>query len=185
MVDGAAGEWNHAGVMRYTALPLFLACVALPALAMKSHSETFPQPCDVIWKASIAVAKTQDYRIVSVSKEEQIISLAAGGAWWGERIISLSLAPGVEHGCTATVQSRYSGIQHSDGPDLLGRIHVQLVCDELGRDSDAFVKFKNCVENSSSNEAKCEAKFRKRVAAASATNTPHHDATSLWNITNP
>jgi hypothetical protein len=119
-----------------------------------------------------------------VSKEEQIISLAAGGIWWGERLISLSLAAGVEHGCKATVQSRYSGLQHSDGPDLLGRIHVQLVGDDLGRDSDAFLKFKNCVENSYSQEAKCEAKFRKRVATAQNKISPS-DPPPMWNISKP
>ena len=157
---------------------------------MKSRKETFPQSCDVVWQASAAVAKSDHYRIVSISKEEQVVSLEAGGAWWGERIISLSLAPGVEKGCTVTVQSRYSGLEHSDGPDLLMRIHVRLVGDELGSDSKAFQEFKACAEepysgrdlggshNKWQNEAKCEAKLRRELGAEKLQKP---DPAPLWN----
>jgi hypothetical protein len=119
-----------------------LVCVALSlstqSQAMKSRQETFPHSCDEVWRASIAVAKTKQYRVISASKEEQILSVAVGGAWGGERIISLSLASSGGQNCTATVQSRFSGLAHSDGPDLLERVHVQLVAETLGPDSEAF-----------------------------------------------
>jgi hypothetical protein len=158
-----------------------------PAVAMKSHQETFPQPCDVVWKAAVTVAKTQQYRIVSVSKEEQIISVAAGGIWWGERLLSLSLQEGKEHGCTATVQSRYSGLQHSDGPDLLARVHVQLVGDEVGRESEAFTRFERCVSYSYTDENKCEKKLRKRLAEESDRTAAQQKNAQppLWNVTKP
>jgi hypothetical protein len=143
---------------------LVLAAVA-PSTAMKSHQENFTESCELVWKASIGVAKTQDYRIISVSKEEQIISLAVGGAWWGERIISLSLTPGGEHGgCAISVQSRYSGLQHSDGPDLIARIHIQLDSEDVDANSKAFKKLKACLSGYNPNQTKCEEKFRKEIS---------------------
>jgi hypothetical protein len=174
--------------MRSIVLTVFIACLAAQSFAMKNRHETFSQPCDVVWKASMIVAKSEQYRVVSVSKEEQIISLAAGGAWWGERIISLNLAPGAEQGCIATVQSRYSGLEHSDGPDLLARIHVELIGEELGFDSEPFQKFKRCMEDSHAHivgdEPKCEAKLRRRLDDAPSKSALHPDA-PLWNITKP
>ena len=134
------------GSMTLATVSIFFLCLATPSIAMKSRHETFPQSCEAIWKTSVAVAKSDRYRIVSISREEQVISLVAGGAWWGERIISLSLAPGMEDGCTVRVQSRYSGLEHSDGPDLLMRIHVELIGEQLGLDSKEFEKFKRCTE---------------------------------------
>lgn len=157
--------------MKSISVSLFVICIAANSFAMKSHQVTFNQPCDVVWKAAIAIAKTNQYRIISVAKDEQIISLAAGGAWWGERVISLNLGPGTsDQTCIATVQSRYSGLQHSDGPDLLVRIRIQLVGDELGRDSKDFQKYKDCVETPKNsvvtgNEPKCAAKLRRRLEA--------------------
>jgi hypothetical protein len=175
--------------MKSILLPVLVSCLAAQSFAMKSRKQTFPQPCDVVWQASVAIAKSDQYRIVSISREEQVVSLVAGGAWWGERIISLSLAPGNEGGCTARVQSRYSGLQHSDGPDLLLRVHIQLVGEELGSDSKAFQEFKSCTEKPYSgrdlggdhgkweNEPKCEAEFRQKLGAEKL-----HSDPALWNI---
>jgi hypothetical protein len=153
-------------------LPILVACLASQSLAMKSRHVTFPQTCDDVWKASVVVAKSAQYRIISISREEEIISLTAGGAWWGERIISLSLEPGSEKGCTATVQSRYSGVEHSDGPDLLTRIRIRLIGEEIGTDSKAFQEFKSCVEHGSypdwgggKNNPRCEEKLRRQLEA--------------------
>lgn len=137
---------------------------SVQSLAMKSRQETFPQACDVVWKAAVTVAKTKQYRIISASKEEQIISVAVGGVWAGERIVSLSLAPDGEQRCIATVQSRFSGLAHSDGPDLLERVHVELVGETLGRDSEAFRNYKDCVRDSP--PAKCDAKLRGEIASS-------------------
>ena len=171
--------------MKSSLLPIFIICLAAQSLAMKSRKETFAQPCDLVWKASVAVAKSEQYRIVSISREEQIISLAAGGAWWGERVISLSLAPAVEKGCTATVQSRYSGLEHKDGPDLLARIHLQLIAEEPGADSKAFQELKSCVESGGDypdwggggRKSKCEEKFRRKLEAEKQ----KPDSAPLWN----
>jgi hypothetical protein len=167
-------------VMSRLTLLIALLCTSLPSLAMKNRRQTFPQSCDVVWKAAVAVAKSQDYRIISIAAEEQVLSLSAGGIWWGERIISLSLAPGIEHGCTATVQSRYSGLQHSDGPDLLARIDVQLIGEEVDRDSKAFRNFKNCIGSYNHDETKCVEKLKKAIAE-SARNAPVRPDPPLWN----
>jgi hypothetical protein len=149
---------------RFVAASLFLILlIPVPSLAMKSRKETLPQSCDAVWKAAIAVAKTEQYRIISTSKEEHLISVAVGGVWAGERIISLSLTPDGDQRCIATVQSRFSGLAHSDGPDLLERVHVELVGETLGQDSEAFRKYRKCVRDSS--PAKCDAKLRGEVAA--------------------
>jgi hypothetical protein len=154
-------------VKRIAYLLALTALLDIQAVAMKNRQRIFPESCETVWAASVTVAKTQDYRIVSISKEEQVISLAAGGAWSGERMITLSLAPAAEKGCVATVQSRFSGLAHSDGPDLLGRILLELVGQTVDRDSKPFRHFKDCVENSPSSDAKCESRFRKAVARAS------------------
>ena len=166
--------------MKHALLLLVLACATVPSVAMKNRYESFDEPCDAIWKAAVAVSKTQDYRIISVSSAEQIISLAVGGAWWGERIISLSLAPGVERGCTVTVQSRYSGLQHSDAPDLLARIHIQLMSLTVDHESKAFKKFKACIDGYNNNETKCMENLRKAIAESAVVPPPHPDP-PLWN----
>ncbi len=48
-------------------IPILL--LSVQSVAMKSRQETLPQSCDAVWKAAIAVAKTQQYRIISASKE--------------------------------------------------------------------------------------------------------------------
>jgi hypothetical protein len=151
---------------------MFVACVTAQSLAMKSRKQTFPQSCDVVWKATVVVAKGDQYRIVSISGEEQVISLVAGGAFWGERILSLSLAAGPEGGCTVKVQSRFSGTAHSDGPDLLLRIHIRLLGEELGTDSKTYQEFKACVEHGSypdwgGGKPKCEELLLHKLKAKS------------------
>jgi hypothetical protein len=181
VIDAAIGL-GHTPIPMKTPFAFFLLFVSVQSFAMKNRLETFPQPCAAVWKASVAIGKTEQYRIISISREEQIMSLAAGGAWWGERIISLSLAPGGERGCTVTVQSRYSGLEHSDGPDLLARIHVQLLREELGVDSAAFQKYKDCVGSPAviGNEAKCEVKLRRRLDADEPAPAVRADP-PLWN----
>lgn len=153
------------GAMLRRSLLLALLAAALPAAALKNRFEDFPQSCDDVWKAAVSVAKSQQYRILSISDQERVVSLAVGGFMAGERIISLTIAPAPERGCRASVQSRFSGLVHSDGPDLLGRIRVEVVGDELGRETEAFEHFKHCVEMTDTSAAKCEEKFRQRVAA--------------------
>ena len=171
------------GVLWASSLFLF----ALPSWAMKNRYQDFNEPCDAVWKASVAIAKTEDYRIISIASDEKIISLAVGGFFAGERIITVSIAPAPEKGCRATVQSRFSGLAHSDGPDLLARIHVQLLASELGTDKSsvqqALQKFKSCMNGYNSSAAKCDAKLRKSLA-----NEPGpSDATSSgwWNVSQP
>lgn len=149
---------------------LLLGLVSIPSWAMKNRFQDFPEPCELVWKAAMTIAKGQDYRLVSVVPEEKLISLSVGGFWSGERLISLTLAATPERGCRVTVQSRFSGLAHSDGPDLLTRIRVQLVGDELGRDSGDFQKFKRCAESGASPEPKCEQKFRERLARQNSEN---------------
>jgi hypothetical protein len=141
---------------------LFLLMLSVEARALKSRDRTFTQDCGSVWKAAVAVAKTEQYRIISVSKEEQIISVSAGGVWSGERIISLSLSSRSDHGCTATAQSRFSGLVHSDGPDLLRRVYIEVIAETADRDSKAFRRFKACMEGHG-DERKCEDDFRKSL----------------------
>ncbi len=152
-----------------------LVLLCIPSVAMKNRSTTFHEPCDAVWRAAVTVGKSETYRIVSVSTEEHIISLAAGGAWWGERVISASLAPGVEGGCVLTVQSRYSGVEHSDGKDFIARVTVTLLNPDLNHNSDAYRKFEKCLNGGSdwgggrkSVEATCEAKLRTMLDAEKA-----------------
>lgn len=168
--------------MKLILLPLFLSFLVTQSAAMKNRHETFPQTCDAVWKTTVAVAKSQEYRIVSISSEEHVLSLVAGGAWSGERIISLSLAPGDEGGCTVTVQSRFSGLAHSDGPDLLVRIRMELFGEQLGQGSKAYEEYKSCMEHGSypdwGGKSKCAEQFRSKEEAEKAQKT---DPAPLWN----
>jgi hypothetical protein len=153
--------------MRFRSISASIFMIMLlsePLLALKDKQETLPQSCDAVWRAAMAVAKTEQYRIISVSKEEQLISVAVGGFWGGERIISLSLASDGAQRCVITVQSRFSGMAHSDGPDLLERVHIEVVSEALGRDSEAFRKYKHCLRDSS--PRKCDAKLRPVIATS-------------------
>ena len=88
------------------------------------------------------------------------------------------------------MQSRNSASQHSDGPDLLMRVHIRLVGEEFGSDSKTFQEFKSCVEKPYSgrdlggdhgkweNEPKCEAAFRQKLGAEKRNSDP----APLWNI---
>jgi len=140
--------------------------LSVQSLAFKDKKETLAQSCGAVWKAAMAVAKTEQYRIVSASKEEQFVSVAVGGFWGGERIISLSLASDGEQQCIMTVQSRFAGMAHSDAEDLLERVHVEVVAEAVGRDSEAFRKYKKCVRDSS--PARCDVKLRPLVATSTA-----------------
>ena len=168
--------------MRSILLTMVIGCVAAQAFGMKNRHETFPQTCDAVWKTTVAVAKSQEYRIVSISSEEHVLSLVAGGAWFGERIISLSLAPGDEGGCTVTVQSRFSGLAHSDGPDLLVRIRIELVGEQLGHGSKAYEEYKSCLEHGSypdwGGKSKCAERFQSKADAEKAQKS---DPAPLWN----
>lgn len=148
-------------------LPYVLAVVALlgvQCFAMKNTKRTFTESCDSVWDSAVNVAKTQSYRIVSISKDDKILSLSAGGVWSGERLISLSLAPGNEGGCTANVQSRFSGLAHSDGPDLLSRIAAELIAQKVDRNSQAFKRYKNCLDAPYTSDSKCEEHLQRDVA---------------------
>ncbi len=151
--------------MKTVACLLLGLLLTAPALAVQNRRRNFSQSCDLVWTASVVVAKRQEYRIMSISKEEQIISLVAGGAWSGERVITVSLAPGIERGCTATVQSRFSGLAHSDGPDLLARISVEVIGQTADRNSKPFLRYKRCAEDSyKPSISGCESRLRKELA---------------------
>lgn len=151
--------------MKTSGLLLVLLLGSFPAFAMKNLKQNFPDSCDVVWKAAISVAKTQDYRIVSVDHEDQIISLASGGAWWGERLMTLSLQAGDEGGCVAIVQSRFSGLLHSDGPDLLARVSVDVIKTKIDPESKAFRRFTKCMGKGNGFSTRdCLAKLQKEIA---------------------
>ncbi|HEV3512504.1 MAG TPA: hypothetical protein VGS05_12430 [Candidatus Sulfotelmatobacter sp.] len=148
-------------------LLMVLSLFSLPGFAMKNRQHAFRESCDVVWDAAVGVAKSQDYRIVGISKEDQVLSLAVGGVWAGERIISLSLSSGPEGGCVATAQSAFSGLAHSDGPDLLSRIVASMVTKGMDPHSKAVRRYKGCLAQFT-DEEKCEARLRKDLAKESA-----------------
>ena len=167
-----------------------IACVVafcllcdLHALCLKNRERTFTDSCDKVWPVVVAVSKTEDYRIISISKEEQVVSLAVGGVWSGERLVTLSLSPGIEGGCKASVQSRFSGLAHSDGPDLLSRVEAKLMAIKLDLDDKAvgkaFQRYKDCLTSPMS-DSKCEAKLRKTLDALRQQQSPHQDADDWW-----
>ena len=164
--------------MKRIAVVIALLLVAGQAVAMKNRERSFREPCSEVWDASVAVAKSHDYRIVTISREEQVISLVAGGAWNGERIITLALAEGKEFGCVATVQSRFSGWAHSDGPDLLSRVAVEILARHENIDAKVIRRYRDCLASPTSTE-KCEAKLRKEIAAASP-NSPPNSPDKWW-----
>jgi hypothetical protein len=148
-------------------LVVVVVAATVPAFAMKNLRRSFPDTCDELWNAAMHVAKTQDYRIVTVDHEDKIISLVAGGVWGGERLMTLSLEPGEEGGCVATVQSRFSGVLHSDGPDLLARVSIEVLKATVDPDSLAFRHFKKCMEWYGFSTTECEDRLQKEIAKQS------------------
>ena len=69
--------------MKMFVLATVLLFLALPTQAMKNRQVNVRESCDDVWLAAVAVAKTQDYRIISIASDERIISVAAGGIWLG------------------------------------------------------------------------------------------------------
>jgi hypothetical protein len=104
---------------------IFILCIAVPTIA-KEQEKTFSRPCGEVWDAVKATASTGQYRILSVDKEDQIISFAAGGFWGGVRELSAHLHQGEGKSCTVTVQSRFTGLVHHDAPAFLKRIEEHL-----------------------------------------------------------
>jgi len=156
---------GSSGAVKIKTACAFVLIAASSSLAMKNSQRTFQKSCDVVWNAAVAVAKTQDYRIISISKEDQLISLSVGGVWSGERVISLTLSSGSE-GCVGTVQSRFSGLAHSDGPELLSRIAVEMIAQTLDRNSEEFRRYKRCVSAYNASETKCEDHLRRDLEKA-------------------
>lgn len=71
--------------------------------------------------------------------------MIAGDAWFEEFVITLSLSTGVEKGCLA-VQSRFSGLGHEDGLDLLSRSSIELLRSKVDPDSKAFKRYRDCIK---------------------------------------
>jgi hypothetical protein len=175
-----------------TFLAVALALASVPAFAMKNLQRSFPDGCDVVWKAAISVAKTQDYRIVAIAHEDKIISLAAGGAWFGERLMTLSLESGEDGGCVVTVQSRFSGVLHSDGPDLLARVSIEVMKAKIDPESRAFRQFKKCMASYGYSTRECEERLQKQIAKESPQKPSKPSASAQdpgsrdwWNVQSP
>lgn len=152
---------------------LLLLLTALPAFGMKNLQHDFPDSCDVVWKAVITIAKTQDYRIITVDHEDRVVSLAGGGWLAGERLMTLSLESGQEYGCTATVQSRFSGLLHSDGPDLLARVSIEVIKGKIDPESKAFHHFTKCMAKGNAYSVReCEQRLQKDIAKEKPQQTP-------------
>lgn len=109
-----------------------------------------------------------------------LVKQEASGFWGGERIVSLSLLDRGGDGCVATIQSRFSGLIHSDGPDLLRRLQVEVLGSTADRDSKAFKRFRDCMEGPGVGSDRCEERYRKDLSASSKNSVPASNDKDWW-----
>ncbi len=105
------------------AVLVFVMSIAIPTFA-KEQERAYSKSCEEVWTAVKVVAGTGRYRILSVDKDDRIISFAVGG-WAGVRELSAHLQ-GDKQSCTISIQSRFTGLVHHDAPDFLKRVDEQL-----------------------------------------------------------
>jgi hypothetical protein len=99
----------------------------VPMAMAKTHKDSYPVSCDVLWKAvKDAVRNSGKYGIVGIDNDEMSISFIIGGTMGGKRINSVVLNRASESVCEMQTQTAYSGLIHNDAGDLKDRVEKSL-----------------------------------------------------------
>ncbi len=111
-----------------------LSVVTLPALAgfgpaafAKTHRDTFPVSCDVLWPAvKDAMRNSGKYGIVGIDNTEMTVSYVIGGFLGGKRLNSVVLNRQGDNACEMQTQTAFSGLAHNDAGDFKKRVRQSL-----------------------------------------------------------
>ncbi len=98
-----------------------------PAAFAKTHRDTYPVSCDVLWPAVKDVVRNSGkYGIIGIDSTEMSISYNIGGGLGGKRINSVVLNRKGDKECEMQTQTAYSGMIHNDAGDFKERVEKSL-----------------------------------------------------------
>src|SRR5713226_8256137 len=110
---------------RFAVVALLLFLVAMPSFS-KTHKETYPVSCSVLWPAvKDAIRNSGKYGILGIDNAEMTASFVIGGTLGGKRINSVVLN-GKGDTCEMQVQTAFSGLAHNDAGDFKKRVDESL-----------------------------------------------------------
>jgi hypothetical protein len=110
---------------RFAVVALLLFLVAMPSFS-KTHKETYPVSCSVLWPAvKDAIRNSGKYGILGIDNAEMTASFVIGGTLGGKRINSVVLN-GKGDTCEMQIQTAYSGLAHNDAGDFKKRVDESL-----------------------------------------------------------
>jgi hypothetical protein len=110
---------------KFAILAVLFMLLATPSFC-KSHTDTYPVACTVLWPAVKDVLRNSGkYGIIGIDNTEMSSSFNIGGTLGGKRINSVVLtAKG--NTCEMQVQTAYSGLAHNDYGDFKKRVDEAL-----------------------------------------------------------
>ena len=98
-----------------------------PIAFAKTHKDTFPVSCDVLWPAvKDAVRNSGKYGIIGIDNTEMSVSYNIGGTLTGKRINSAVLNRLSENACEMQTQTAFSGLVNNDAADFKKRVDEAL-----------------------------------------------------------
>jgi PEGA domain-containing protein len=98
-----------------------------PVAFAKTHRDTYPVSCDVLWPAVKDVVRNSGkYGIIGIDSTEMSISYNIGGGLGGKRINSVVLNRKGDKECEMQTQTAYSGMIHNDAGDFKDRVEKAL-----------------------------------------------------------
>jgi hypothetical protein len=110
---------------RIVGVTLLLLLTGAPGFA-KTHTETYPVPCSVLWAAvKDTLRNSGKYGIIGIDNTEMTASFNIGGTLGGKRINSAVLTPKGDT-CEMQIQTAYSGLAHNDAGDFKKRVDESL-----------------------------------------------------------
>ena len=117
--------------MKKIALLLVVTAPALaglgPVAFAKTHRDTFPVSCDVLWPAVKDVAtKSGKYTVMSINEPEMTVSYLFGNAFLSKRVNSIVLNRRGDNACEMQTQTSFSGLAHNDAGDFKKRVEHSL-----------------------------------------------------------
>ncbi|MGH9713411.1 MAG: hypothetical protein ACRD5M_08960 [Candidatus Acidiferrales bacterium] len=110
---------------KFAVLAVLLMLPATPSFC-KSHTDTYPVACSVLWPAVKDVLRNSGkYGIIGIDNTEMSSSFNIGGTLGGKRINSVVLTS-KGNSCEMQVQTAYSGLAHNDYGDFKKRVDESL-----------------------------------------------------------
>src|SRR5208282_1159086 len=110
---------------RFAVAAALLFLVAIPSFC-KTHVESYPVSCSVLWPAVKDVLRNSGkYGILGIDNTELTASFMIGGTLGAKRVNSVVLN-GKGDTCEMQIQTAYSGLAHNDEGDFKKRVDEAL-----------------------------------------------------------